>query len=63
MSKTGDGYSANTHRWGQGRTGGSREKLDPVDKERDLRVGWKKGGRLKIKDDTQEDAQSGHSDD
>lgn len=63
MSKTGDGYSANTHRWGQGGTGGSREKLDPVDKERDLRVGWKKGGRLKIKDDTQEDPQSARSDD
>ncbi len=50
MSKTGDGYSASTHWFGTAGTGGGRpERLDPVDKERDARVGWEKGGRLKIK--------------
>ena len=45
MSKTGDGYSASTHWFGTAGTGGSRpERLDPVDKERDARVGWEKGG-------------------
>lgn len=52
MSKTGDGYSASTHWFGTAGTGGSRpERLGLVDKERDARVGWEKGGRLKIRKD------------
>lgn len=48
MSKTGDGYGASTHHWGQEGTNGGRERIEVVDRERDLRVGWTKGGRLKI---------------
>lgn len=48
MSKTGDGYSASTYRWGHNGTNGERERLEAVDHERDARVGWTKGGRLKI---------------
>lgn len=48
MSKTSDGYGANTYHWGEAGTGGEHERLDVVDRERDARVGWTKGGRLKI---------------
>lgn len=48
MSKTGDGYGASTYHWGQGGTNGGRERIEVVDRERDTRVGWTKGGRLKI---------------
>lgn len=52
MSKSTDGQSSSTYYWGQGGTGGDRERLDEVDRGRDARVGWTKGGRLKIKQRT-----------
>ena len=48
MSKTGDGHGSSTYYWGKGGTAGGRERIVVVDTERDARVGWTKGGRLKI---------------
>ena len=51
MSKSGDGQSSSTYHWGQGGTGGGRERLDEIDRGRNARIGWTKGGRLKINQD------------
>jgi hypothetical protein len=48
MTKSGDGHGSSTHYWEQGGTSGGRERIEVVDRERDARVGWTKGGRLKI---------------
>jgi hypothetical protein len=53
MAKTGDGYSTSTYFWGQNGTGGGSARGDIVDKERDAKVGWTKGGRLKITKSTE----------